>query len=331
MVNKFAFDLDGTLVDKKGKLVNGVVELFNNTIKQNMYPKFLICTGNDVGAVKETVNEINNELKTKYNQEPIKFAISACAGAVIIDEDGKQIRETSLSYDDFNNIFEKTKSIDPKAIVLFRDDKNLYYTAPKSLSKENLKILTLKIITKLKPIGDFKVVALDASKRDALLKANKIRSLEILTLSSEKNKIITGALSKEFKDLTVSPGFTIQVSDGSKLDSIREVFGDNLEEVMYMGDGYNDIIPMKSCKISFAVGKKSKVLQSATIALQEFGDVNKVLFEQVDYSEKSKQVIENAKKQEALKAEKKEMGRIKYATKKLSNKLHKNSDQGQEK
>ena len=123
---------------------------------------------------------------------------------------------------------------------------------------------------------------------------------------------------QKYPELSVSPGFTVQVSVDSKLSAVKALYGEDLSNVVYVGDGYNDVASLMSCGTTFAVGNKPKVLKCADYALNTIADMGAVLFDGIDYSQISKTVIQEAELKAQEKQQKKEMGRIKYAVSKLS-------------
>ena len=171
---------------------------------------------------------------------------------------------------------------------------------------------------KVKHVGDFKTESLNDAEFNQQINSNSVYTLDILSLSSDLNKKITATLIEKYPELSVSPGFTVQVSVDSKLSAVKAMYGEDLSNVVYVGDGYNDVASLMSCGTTFAVGNKPKVLKSANCALNTIADMGSVLFDGIDYSQISKTVIQEAELKAQEKQQKKEMSRIKYAVSKLS-------------
>ncbi|MBQ8749750.1 MAG: HAD family phosphatase [Clostridia bacterium] len=321
-INKFAFDVDGTLVDDHFKLNKGVYAfIYEMLLKEKC--QFMICTGSSYNKASKVVSMIKDEIVQNYKngvEVAKQFQPSiACYGGSVIVKNNRIVRDKRIERVDFDKIEKIVNQIDEKAIILLNKEDGMHYIEPKMISKDNLKIKFLQLLQATKGEGGFNTIGESAEDYYKLIDNNEIGSLEILSLSSSKNKAITKALSESIADLTISAGTTIQVSNGSKLEAIKTCLGENVKKVLYVGDGYNDIPAMQEAGISFALGKKVKVLESADFAVENFENIT-VAFVDSDYkfiTYKSEVVLNEAKEAEEKKRAKKENSTIKNAISKV--------------
>ncbi|MGN1227556.1 MAG: HAD hydrolase family protein [Christensenellales bacterium] len=323
--NKFAFDMDGTLVDSHFKLNEGVVNFFYNILTKVDNPKILINSGNSVENALHAFYLIKAELNKKYGSEvadKFKISISGFAGSVVIDENGHTIWNKGISISNYNIINQIISGIDENSFIIARTKEGLAYNKPNLVSKDRVIVELIKMLYNLMGPGNDKTIGLSEQDFIKLFEEKKVRSLEILSLNKMLNKEITRVLSSALNGkLTVSGGMCVQVSCGSKLQSIKQIFGDDLQNVVYVGDGYNDIPPLSMCGKTFALGQKVKVLESADFAVRDFNDINNSIFFDADLSEVSSSIIKNAKKIEEEKKSKMEKGRVIYNIDKIKSKI----------
>ena len=74
-VNRFAFDLDGTLIDKRFNLNEGVADFFYCVFKNVENPQFIVCTGSPVYRVRAFKALLEQTIQEKYG-EKIKVQVN---------------------------------------------------------------------------------------------------------------------------------------------------------------------------------------------------------------------------------------------------------------
>ncbi|MBQ8749754.1 MAG: HAD hydrolase family protein [Clostridia bacterium] len=287
---KFVFDLDGTLIDNRGRLFDGVAEFFYYAIITYKEPKFMICTGNSVEKARQTIVKINKELAKNYHYKSgIKFYISAFSGTVIYDENGNIIKNNTINNDRFLQIETTVKDITNNSYIFLCCKDGIYYLPPKTFSKQNLQAQILKLAQKINPSCDYNIEPIKSEEYYKLVNLGKVHSLKVLSLDKQKKKEIFKTLNGGFYGLSVNDGFVIEVSAGSKLSAINSIFGYDLCDVVYMGNDFNDIEPMQACGKSFAFGNNEEVKKSATYALNQFAEVNEIIFNKQSTKGRNKQ------------------------------------------
>ena len=299
LIKKFAFDLDGTLVNGNGEVCKGVTYFFFSLLSNIKNPNITICTGNNKGATDEIVDAINRKLKENYDisdENLLKPEIITFGGAQIFDKDGNLIKSSPLTKDNFLQIEKIVRAIDKKAILFANTESGLIYRQPKLISTKNIIVNLIKSLTPVIGLGKHKISQVSQEEFMSKLDKGEIFSLEILSVNSKLKKEIFNNLNNIIKDLDFSRGATIEVCNGKKVKAISH--NTQLENIMFVGDGYNDISCLKGCGISFALGKKLEVLNSAKYAVDDFTDIYKAIFCNEDLTEFSKtkiKKIENAK------------------------------------
>ncbi|MBQ8749752.1 MAG: HAD hydrolase family protein [Clostridia bacterium] len=336
-VKKFAFDVDGTLVDDHFKLNKGVVEFIYHILKNDEIndtkSQFMICTGASYAKANKVIKMINEEIAEKFDGKVAEFKPDiTCYGGSLVVKDGQIIRDRRIDRNHFNEIASIVRRIDENAIILLNMEDGMHFIKPKTISKDKVKIKVLQLLQSTKGEGGFTTIGEEKGDYHWLINKNDVYSLEILSLSSTKNKQITKELSELVVGVTISAGTTIQVSNGSKLKAIKSCMGKDTSNLLYVGDGYNDIPAMQEAGISFALGNKVKVLESADFAVEDFDDIYNA-FNNNDYSlikNKSESVLKGAKEAEEKKRAKKERGTINNAIYSVKEKLHSKKDEERE-
>ena len=81
----YTFDLDGTLIDGKGELKDGVVEMFDEILANVKEPVFTIASGARINQVEAAMNKINARLKNGQ----ARYNVVANSGSIIRTTSGK--------------------------------------------------------------------------------------------------------------------------------------------------------------------------------------------------------------------------------------------------
>lgn len=311
--NKFAFDLDGTLMDSNGEIINGVVDLFYDILTKVDNPQILICTSNTYRGVLGFLTKLNTELEKKFEKDndldyfeysAPNIAISCYGGSFVVLNNGKgkvihNQKVTPKQYDRVKNIVEKA---DKKSIILLNCETGFYYAEPKLLSTDKVRY---GVLNALKSVLGFKKFTFNAVKYDDFISKinnNEVYAIDVYCGNSQAKFALKKELDKYSSEYDCSVDSSVQIKNGSKLQSIKDVFNiTSGEGVVYIGNGYNDIDAMKFAELSLAVGSKVGVLKSATYALEELADASNVIFTTVDYKDISNKVIAKAEKENGKK------------------------------
>jgi len=190
---------------------------------------------------------------------------------VVYDIDGKIVKKEFVDFDTFKQIEKVVHDIDKDAAVLINNRKIYYKELDQKLNKNVVVLNGVKLIHKARGKGGFISRAVNEDEYYQMVKDKHAYSLEILSLSHECREKIVEAIKEKVSNVNVFYGSTVQVCTHSKLDAINLLFND-VNNLLYAGDGYNDIECMGVSTISFALGKSVDVLTSANYAVKNFND-----------------------------------------------------------
>lgn len=303
--DKFAFDLDGTLIDNNFKIKDGVVDMFYDILTKVENPKIMICTGNGLREVASFLNKLYAELQKRqqdYNDaEFFEFKkpsidIACYGGAFVIKDNakGEVVWNKKITMEQFEKIRQVTNAFDKDAFIILQTMDGLFYCVPKDV-KNKVKVMALKSIKSFIGFKGISVSVLSEEKYNQKLKNNEVYSLNILNGHIVDKCELKEKLQENCVGVDCSINTSIQMRNGDKLNAIKNAFNiESGEGLVYVGDGLNDISPMKFAELSLAVGDNVKVLTSAKFALESIADASDLMFTGVDYSDVSRKVIENA-------------------------------------
>ena len=324
-VNRFAFDLDGTLIDKRFNLNEGVADFFYCVFKNVENPQFIVCTGSPVYRVRAFKALLEQTIQEKYGEKiDFNLLMGAYGGSVVYDIDGKIVKKEFVDFDTFKQIEKVVHDIDKDAAVLINNRKIYYKELDQKLNKNVVVLNGVKLIHKARGKGGFISRAVNEDEYYQMVKDKHAYSLEILSLSHECREKIVEAIKEKVSNVNVFYGSTVQVCTHSKLDAINLLFND-ANNLLYAGDGYNDIECMGVSTISFALGKSVDVLTSANYAVKNFNDVCDIVFNGVDFENRSKQNILDAVNEQKKKQEKKELKIEKIEKRQMKKACHENA------
>lgn len=252
-IKGYAFDIEGTLY-KGGHLRDGVDKLFQEISKTGK--PIMFVSGMNEAEITRVVAQIENEA----NIDLSKATISYNAGAVIRGQDGKYIAKNYLSDIDIAHIENIVENHSDSAIIVRRSKDNNYrfaITEAEGLAPKAKKLAT-QVIVKLLEI--MKVVELDSqiATRNQMCALKDVGSLEIVALPNIV-KELAKKLASELPHLTINAGASLQISTKNKMYAIQKVFGEDLKDIMYFGDGINDLECLRNC--GYAVAANSKKVQ----------------------------------------------------------------------
>ena len=155
--NKFAFDLDGTLVDGHFKLKKGVDKLFYNilTNSKDSTPQILICTGTSLKKALTAVEMIEKELSKNFDyHKKLDITYALYAGSLIY-RNGEYLESHNVGFEQFEKIKEISKSIDENTVIFVSTGQGMFYEKPKTISKDNAKMQAIKLLQASKGQGGF--------------------------------------------------------------------------------------------------------------------------------------------------------------------------------
>ena len=130
-----AFDVEGTLLNRDGKLDPDVVEIFKKADKSKT--NFVFLTGSKYSVARAAVEQINNELE---GFKGLESYIAANGGSEIYAPNGLRVVDKSLPLDMTAKIIGIARAIDPDSIMIYATSEGNYiekpYTALSSLAEK---------------------------------------------------------------------------------------------------------------------------------------------------------------------------------------------------
>ncbi len=297
----FAFDVDGTIMSSKGKLVNDIVPFVLRMMRAYPNAQFSLITSGTVSAAKyaakklgEAYHKTTNEGFCWADKQVPAFSLDIVAlGGSYVTKGTQSSADSPMEFSEHpttrnpltaEEIAEVTNVLQAEEFkgtdILYYGEEDMVYTKSK-IGKKRLITGILKTAKNMKsgvlPNAEKKEYSgISAVSPEELKKrmAQDIFTLGLVNLSREKNKAIALELGKRFKDrgLKVTAGTLLEVGHSNKMQALKSLYGENAKKVIYFGDGTNDIPCLTNADLSFAIGKKLKVLQSGKYAIESFID-----------------------------------------------------------
>ena len=273
-IKDFAFDMDGTLVDSKGRILEGVVDNFQAILRDVPDAKISIVTASTPNIINVFVDNVNKEFRERGIEFKFKPYIASCLGARIEDPDGKLLFNKTLKPSLVKDIANRINIVEENKFLLYVVKDSNYYNLDVLNSKEKVLMPILKIKQAQKGYAKFEAFASNTDELEKIVNNNEILGLYILGLSSDSVKEIHNALKTiDLQGSYVDKGSVVKVTNSNKLNAIKFIYGDDLSKVVYIGDGRNDIEALKACGNSIAVGTNVEVLKSAQFPIIQIKDV----------------------------------------------------------
>lgn len=240
MIKLVAIDVDGTLLNSQGKILESTKRTIQKAIKRNI--KVVLCSGRPLAGVKSFLRELNI---VQNNQYVITFN-----GAVVETVTGTKLKEEGLSAITYRNIAQ------------FADDHHVSY----NFVDANSEIITSNLDVS-------RITVIQAWENNAGILIRKPQEL------SENTNIIKAVFADEKKQLdNIEIGvkqhfgqsnYVVRAADnflevmhknvnkGIALQFLAQKLGISSDEIMAIGDEKNDIPMLKCASISVVMGNGS--------------------------------------------------------------------------
>ncbi len=278
-----AFDIEGTLLDKEGKLYPQVLDIFRKADLSKT--NFIFITGANYRIALNTVKQINDNLSME-----IKPWIVANCGAQIYDCDNHLLVNKSLEKETVKNIVDTAIKADNKSIFMYATkDENFIesqvngFASKNENADKNAKDSTLinKINVNNIAVGVFKrhdekkgacsmnlkeIQGVRSGRNidDVLTEIGDVNQLYVISLNKNKRKSIIDNLQALLgQDGTVYPGKYIEIPASTKFKALQWIVENgkdmpkSVEDVVYFGEGLNDVECLQKCKVSVARGENA--------------------------------------------------------------------------
>ena len=303
-----AMDVDGTIIDKTGRVAEGVKAIFKNADLERT--NFIFLSGGTPKSVDYAVRKINNMLADddtcKNFAKSIKPYKCAYCGGQITDPKGNIIKQSYYSREQFKHVLLETRKADANVGMFFViGNENYLQTGVLNPARDILNKVVQRIFEKKEAKrGEFgiKFKTFDYLRTPLTMDEfydkhdGKISSIHIIPVGSSskaKREILRNAF-RTSPIRNVFAGSSIEMPISSKYDAINFIldreknnpkYCDDISQVVYFGDGANDAECLEACNLSIARGEKAKNVakQAAKIALEDCSYFADKLFNSNDY------------------------------------------------
>ncbi|AEB75202.1 Cof-type HAD-IIB family hydrolase [Clostridium botulinum] len=262
MYKLIGIDIDGTLVKNNKTLSNKTIETIEKAKKKGI--KIVLVTGRPIQGLKQYTEKLGLDSDNDYG--------IACSGGFIQCLGNKKvIFESSLTFKEFNYLYNLTKTLNITLNFLSRDtiltpNLNLTTQVECFLSNMSMKITDFETLDENTFINRIVYINETDDFADHLIKIIKRANIKYTfpeKLHGNSNLILDeDTLPKElFENFTVlkpsSETLEIQkkgINKGSSLNFLAKKLGINPNEVIAVGDSGNDIDMIKYAGLGVAMG-----------------------------------------------------------------------------
>lgn len=304
-----ALDIDGTLIDKKGKLDKRVFGIFKNSDIKNV--RFILVTGGTVTNARNALKEINTALELEGHRKISAWMCVNC-GAEIYSPQGRLMDSVVLDNSQILTITNAVRSKDKNSIIAYstRCGKHYVEDGKAHLNFDLPRVIKNKVLMRMfmrKESVNAKGnagVYFDTTKKIA--SEQQLERFKKWGGGIFAVYVIPTCSTKEMKDgvfdvvraaagkLPVYKGEIITVSASTKRKAIEKVieyekdnpcFADNITQVVYIGDNANDVEMLRTARLSIARGEQAKqeAKEAAKLCLNDLDKFSKDLYEDCAY------------------------------------------------
>ena len=292
MRKTLAFDIDGTLINRKGELLPEVFPIFQN--KKIIDCNLIFATGN----FKSTTQALWEKLIFNFPyMKSMKPYFASATGSIIYNPDGKILYEYYLDKEKLIKIIKEIYKIDPDCDLLFGTENMVYVPYPKT----DKKVADFEaFIQHEKNKGELGIPLTMEHKTAEQIINGKEDVLCIFIFNCTKKEIVYPLLLKEFNKeeygiywdkfldiISMTAGTKWKalktIVDCEKKHPILQDFTTNPKDIYYFGDDANDIECLKNCKFSVARGGerlKQEVIESGKYHADDLTEITKIIFEE---------------------------------------------------
>lgn len=282
-----AMDIDGTILNKNNEIDANVLDFFADERVCNSNLIFL--TGNSYKIANALMQQLVEKFP-KYKDK--KYYVGTNNGACIYNMDGELVHSSPMNKKDIKKIVKIIqKKYMPCDVLLSTLDDNIV-SLPKNEDRAN-ELKLAKSYQVSKGVMGLNITLLNEKTSKFIKKIGEVYSINILTNNVEE---VMADLREFFDDRHLvyydpRPQI-IQVSLSNKWQGLCDIlnyeqkinstshYEKSAEEVVFIGDGMNDVICMKNCKLSYARGEKllDEVKNSAKKSLVKLSDALDEIF-----------------------------------------------------
>ena len=262
-----AFDVDGTLLDKKGKLDPNVLPIFEKTTPSKT--NFIFLTGGNVSLAESAINQIKSAVPT-FNSTG--FWIVANGGSQVRGPSGISQIETIVPTK-VTNFISLARAYDKESFLIFTTEKGNFIMVPKSqFSKTAFWFYNKKDKAKGDAALNLQEIEYLSMGRDMKVVVSEIGEIQQVFIKSlkkdNKRKVFSILRQKVGQEYSVYNGSQIAIPARNKASALQYILDtakslpsntmpEFVEDVVYFGDDANDVECLKKCKISVARGEQA--------------------------------------------------------------------------
>ncbi len=237
-------DIDDTLLAKDKSLPEANCQTIRKAVLEENIP-FAIISGRSAPSIRDYMNQIG-----------IQGVIPSLGGCLIEDWDGTIIEENNIDSAVALELYDLAKSMDCLFLAYYRDD---WYIEPNNYYWEEYEYYAVKI----KPI----VTSIPPVLKN--IKPNKTLGV---CQETSKLKQLQEAISQRYSGVVdcflSSPNYLEivphAVNKGTAIDALCRHYGIKKDNVMAIGDYYNDVDMFKTAGISVAVNNAPEDIKAMT-------------------------------------------------------------------
>jgi len=290
MKKTIAFDIDGTLLNKSGKLAPETFAIFENPELQNS--NIIFDTGNTQTICNALWEEV---IKNFPHMSKVKPYLATVNGSVIYTPSGKIIGNRPLDKQKLLEIINKIKEYDPEVSLLYPTE-NIFYIH--LTDNEKLREAANQLInyeakkgTLGKPLD-----TIEGTVKEVIHKLGDIYGLMVTTPNNVEKimELLKSTYKNEDFGIYYDPLYNIiMLTTGTKWHALKNIieyekstpelsdFATDASDIFYFGDGENDCECLQKCKFSVARGNNlpEKVVKSAKYYADDITEITKMIFE----------------------------------------------------
>lgn len=269
-----AFDVEGTLLDKKGKLDPDVLPIFEKADLSNT--NFIFLTGGNIAVVDYAIEQIKNAVPEFKSS---RFWVAANGGSQIRGPSGiSKIKTFNVTR--LGSFVINARANDNDCFVIYATENGNFIDIPNT-KFANIAFWFYNKKDRSKGDAALNLQPIEGLRRGRYLKdieaeIGPIQQLFVKSLNKDTQAKVYYALKKEARsEFSVYNGRQIAVPARNKFTALQSILDaahsvpsctmpTKAEDVIYFGDDENDVECLKKCCISVARGEQASNIAKIT-------------------------------------------------------------------
>ncbi len=282
----FAFDIDGTLLKKNGEIDSDVFPMLEheNLAKNNL----IFATGNN----KKLIDAFLHKAKQQFgNLKSMRVYCATINGSVIYAPNGEMIYDAQMDKDLLISSIKQIYDQDKDAIILYTTTSSYIVSHPKDEKRQKIIDFVIDNESKKGMLG-VPIECVRKTDEEIIKNADGIYGMAIY---SSSRALLYDKLKKIYADTNYAiyedNHYDIcLVGTGTKWNALLKIvklekdnknFAKQAEDIIYFGDGFNDVECLKNCKLSFARGRNldERIVKSSKKYVDDLTEVAEKLLD----------------------------------------------------